>query len=419
MDSTTLNDLKKRAAIVRDETKRAANTAQRVGSLLYDLADRFGAELMKDNRELLQYESIDKFPTTGAEGIIYMDTTTGYLYRWDTTSRTYTQVGGNNSTGGTVKHCVVAEGVAGSEDTLNELASAENFDKYYILQAKYNKLYVCLFKTVRVGWSARRIYYWKEDDTHDALVGDWLTAGWQYYKNGGVMGTSTPEETTTYIDDTTGNIYAYNATEGIFSQINNDTVELDTTIYVDAIDRNKLTALASDLAIYKTAGAYTVVCTTGSGSDVTSTTYNLLVESSEGGKRIRQYLTNRDGYYYRIYENGRWGVWVERQYAYISDVETIIATTNKTYTIDLAKDCEQALDWNINGSISITSIRARNVCALDYFLGDDTPVSLELTLQDDGSYLWEGNIDVDDQTLITWVVTKADDGVAALGINYQ
>ncbi len=134
---------------------------------------------------------------------------------------------------------------------------------------------------------------------------------------------------------------------------------------------------------------------------------------------LTQYLTNRDGYYYRTYENGRWGVWVERQYAYISDVETIIATTNKTYTIDLAKDCEQALDWNINGSISITSIRARNVCALDYFLGDDTPVSLELTLQDDGSYLWEGNIDVDDQTLITWVVTKADDGVAALGINYQ
>lgn len=416
MDSTTLNDLKKRAIVVRDEKTRAANTAQRVGSLLYDLADRFGAELLKDDRELLQYASLSAFPTQGTEGIIYLALDTGYLYRWDYDNGEYAQVGGSNATGGSVKHCVVAQGTVGTEDGLSELASSALYGKYYIVDAKYNSVWVCKRRSIRLGLLRKMLYYFEQVDTNrDALLGDWLTDGWKYYQNGGLCGPSTPEETTIYIDDTTGNIYAYNATDGKFSQINNDTITLDSTIYVDARQYDMLNYLASNLSIYKQEGAYTVCVLTDSDLK----TYNLMVEKNSDGSVIRQYLTNRDGYYYRIYENGRWGVWVERQYAYISDVETIIATTNKTYTIDLAKDCEQALDWNINGSISITSIRARNVCALDYFLGDDTPVSLELTLQDDGSYLWEGNIDVDDQTLITWVVTKADDGVAALGINYQ
>ncbi len=333
MDSTTLNNLKTRAAVVRDETKRAANTAQRVGSLLYDLADRFGAELMKDNRELLQYESIDKFPTTGTEGIIYMDTTTGYLYRWDTTSRTYAQVGGNNSTGGTVKHCVVAEGTVSTEDDLLELASAALEGKYYILQATTNAIYHCRYKIIKVGWKARKMYYWDAVANLDALVGDWLTAGWQYYQNGGVAGASTPDEATTYIDDTTGNIYAYNATDGTFSQINNELVELDTTIYVNAVDySNWLDFISQDLAIYKKEGAYTVVVVSGAkAGQINNNTYNLLVETSTDGSVIRQYLTDRNGYYYRTYQNSKWGAWSNCQYAFKEDIADTNGDTDEIW----------------------------------------------------------------------------------------
>lgn len=105
--------------------------------------------------------------------------------------------------------------------------------------------------------------------------------------------------------------------------------------------------------------------------------------------------------------------------AAIADLSTKIDYRNRTYTLDLAADCEQAQDWNLQGAITITTLRAQNVAKITYKVGETTPVLIELTLQDDGSYLWQGEIAVPDSTLVVWSVTKAADGIAAVGVTYK
>lgn len=47
--------------------------------------------------EILEYANIGAFPGTGVAGVIYMSIATNFLYRWDTGSSTYVQVGGSGT----------------------------------------------------------------------------------------------------------------------------------------------------------------------------------------------------------------------------------------------------------------------------------------------------------------------------------
>lgn len=457
MNSSTLKDLKERATTIRDEVKRKANTAERVGSLLYDLVDKFGIELADENRAVLQYDSFDDFPVPGSDNSIYIDLATNRIYRWDSNSDEYVTVSSTTASGGVVTHCVVIDDdhTVSSIDELPE-ASADNLNSVYMVrdgESAYAQLYYSRMK-IRASYPRKMIYTWDADCEHSVLCGDWLTEGWEYLTNDatGALTNTQPEETATYIDDNTGNFYVYNSQTNTFSQISNEEViDSSTTIYIDCNRSPLKTAAASALAGYKKEGTYNVIAIERSQTNC----YTFTVERSLD--YYRQYLVGRDGYYYRTNEpidgtgdGSTWSVWKDYSYAFltdlsnsdtqveantsniatntsniatntaaIADLTTKIDYRNRSYTLDLAADCEQAQDWNLLGAITITTIRTQNVSAITYRVGETTPVLIELTLQDDGSYLWTGEIAVPDSTLVVWNVTKAADGIAAVGVTYK
>lgn len=49
---------------------------------------------VQNAKEVKEYIDYSDFPLTGAAGNIYVDKTTNYLYRWNTSA--YTQIGGTN-----------------------------------------------------------------------------------------------------------------------------------------------------------------------------------------------------------------------------------------------------------------------------------------------------------------------------------
>ena len=327
MNSSTLKDLKERATTIRDEVKQKANTAERVGSLLYDLVDKFGIELADENRAVLQYDSFDDFPVPGSDNSIYIDLATNRIYRWDSNSDEYVTVSSQTASGGVVTHCVVIDD-AHTVSSINELpeASADNLNSVYMVrdgESAYAQLYYSSMK-IRASFPRKRIYTWSADCEHSVLCGDWLTEGWEYLTNDatGALTNTQPEETATYIDDNTGNFYVYNSQTNTFSQISNEEViDSSTTIYIDCNRSPLKTAAASALAGYKQEGTYSVIAIERSQTNC----YTFTVERSLD--YYRQYLVGRDGYYYRTNEpidgtgdGSTWSAWKDCSYAFLTDL---------------------------------------------------------------------------------------------------
>ena len=327
MNSSTLKDLKERATTIRDEVKQKANTAERVGSLLYDLVDKFGIELADENRAVLQYDSFDDFPVPGSDNSIYIDLATNRIYRWDSNSDEYVTVSSTTASGGVVTHCVVIDD-AHTVSSIDELpeASADNLNSVYMVrdgESAYAQLYYSRMK-IRASYPRKMIYTWDADCEHSVLCGDWLTEGWEYLTNDatGALTNTQPEETATYIDDNTGNFYVYNSQTNTFSQISNEEViDSSATIYIDCNRSPLKTAAASALAGYKQEGTYNVIAIERSQTNC----YTFTVERSLD--YYRQYLVGRDGYYYRTNEpidgtgdGSTWSVWKDCSYAFLTDL---------------------------------------------------------------------------------------------------
>lgn len=225
---------------------------------------------------------------------------------------------------------------AGTEGSVND-ASSKHFvtatvgtqlptaskaykDTYYIVGST-------LFKCILRG----RGYVWVTD-TNNVLD---LVANEFYNFSTGTKVVEENVENINYINDLTGDVYAYDASSSSFKLLTE--VILDSTIQVNYSAKVSLkSALNTKLAAYKTTGVYTVIATDASTGK--QTTYKLEVVKT-GDTTYKQILTWSDGYMYRDF-NAVWGDWIVKEYSLVHDFSFGL----RTYTFGITEEYTDASD---------------------------------------------------------------------------
>lgn len=93
----------------------------------------------------------------------------------------------------------------------------------------------------------------------------------------------------------------------------------------------------------------------------------------------------------------------------------------KSYTIEFASGADIAQDVNLQGNIAIKRIVGYNVNAVSYVVVgvNNSPIRLSMSAQSDGTYVWEGNVNVAHGKVIVWTAGKVNSGTAAFGVLYE
>lgn len=93
----------------------------------------------------------------------------------------------------------------------------------------------------------------------------------------------------------------------------------------------------------------------------------------------------------------------------------------KSYTIEFASGADIAQDVNLQGNIAIKRIVGYNVNAVSYVVVgvNNSPIRLSMSAQPDGTYVWEGNVNVAHGKVIVWTAGKVNSGTAAFGVLYE